>query len=285
MRHAVLRANEKPWVKVAESTGGSAYRRQVVIDEACGSVHMTLGWGALDPGAEVAPLAHSYEKSLYVVEGEVDLALGGAVHRLRVDDYALVPLGAVHALRSSPGARWLEVIAPQAREEPRDTFAVPGSVDWSAAAVPDFANPLRGPVGHFDESQLPPASQLQMEGYSGGDVVGIRLKMLIDRVFGAQHMNVFMVEFQPGGAGNSHDHPLEEAYVIVSGAADALLDGQRYTVNVGDVVWTGVGGVHAFFPSGGAPVRWIEIQAPQPPAQHAFRFAQQWKHLEEVLAP
>jgi mannose-6-phosphate isomerase-like protein (cupin superfamily) len=162
-------------------------------------------------------------------------------------------------------------------------FTVPAEIDWASATRPDFASPLRGLVGHFHETQLPPASQLQMEGYSGGDVVGIRLKMLIDRVFGAQHMNVFMVEFQPGGAGNSHDHPLEEDYVITAGAADALLDGKQYRVETGDVVWTGVGGVHAFFPADGEPVRWIEIQAPQPPAQHAFRFAKQWQHVEDVL--
>ncbi|HLI14749.1 MAG TPA: cupin domain-containing protein [Acidimicrobiales bacterium] len=284
MRHEVLRSGDRPWKEHADGPDGAAgYRRQVLIDEACGSVHLTLGWAALDPGAEVRTHVHSFEKTIYVVEGSLDLALGGAVHRLGVDDYALVPLGSLHALRSVAGARWLEVIAPQARLEPRDTFALGEPPDWSRAAVPDFASPVRGLVGHFSEDQLPPPSKLQMEGYSGGDVTGIRLKMLVDRVFGAQHMNVFMVEFQPGGAGNSHDHPLEEAYVILSGRADALLDGQRYEVGVGDVVWTGVGGVHAFFPAGGAPVRWIEVQAPQPPAQHAFRFLQQWRHVEEHL--
>lgn len=281
MRHAVIGRAERPWQEAGGPGGGAGHRRQVMIDETCGSIHMTLGWAALEPGAEVAPHAHSFETSIYVADGEVDLAVAGLVHRLGVDDYALVPLGAVHALRSAEGARWLEVMTPQARLEPRDTFAAGGPVDWAEAAPPDFASPLRGAVGHFAERQLPPPSQLQMEGYSGGDVTGIRLKMLIDKVFGAQHMNVFMVEFQPGGAGNSHDHPLEEAYVIVSGRARAVLDGERYEVGPGDVVWTGVGGVHAFFPVGDAPVRWIEVQAPQPPAQHAFRFLQQWKHVEE----
>lgn len=282
MRHAVLRSGDRPWVEVTEGAGAaSGYRRQVVVDASCGSVHTTLGWGALDAGAEVPMIAHSYEKTIYVVEGEVDLAMAGAVHRLGTDSYALVPLGVAHAMASRGGGRWLEVIAPQARVQPRDTFAMSGSASWDDARVPDWRNPLRGPVGHFDDSQLPPASNLQMEGYSGGDVTGIRLKMLVDRVFGSQHMNVFMVEFQPGGAGNSHDHPFEEVYVFVEGKAEALLDGERYELGVGDMVWTGVGGVHAFFPITDAPVRWIETQTPQPPAQDAFRFAAQWKYVEE----
>ncbi len=283
MRHAVIRPDERPWEDVGGPGGGAGHRRQVMIDGTCGSVHMTLARAELEPGGEVRPHAHSYETSIYLSEGELDLAVSGSVHRLGVDDYALVPLGAVHALRSRAGARWIEVVAPQARLEPRDTFFAGEPVDWTRSARPDFASPLRGAVGHFAEAQLPPPSELQMEGYSGGDVTGIRLKMLIDKVFGAQHMNVFMVEFQPGGAGNSHDHPLEEAYVILSGRARAHLDGERYEVGPGDVVWTGVGGVHAFFPVGDAPVRWIEVQAPQPPAQHAFRFLQQWEHVEQVL--
>ena len=283
MRHAVIRAEDRPWHEVDDGPGAvRGYRRQTVIDEACESVHTTLGWASLDAGVETPPVAHSHEKSIYVMEGEVDIALSGAVHRLGPDSYALVPLGTPYAMSSRSGGRWLEVIAPQARAEPRDTFAIGSRVEWGDARVPDWRNPLRGAVGHFDEDQLPPPSKLQMEGYSGGDVTGIRLKMLVDRVFGAQHMNVFMVEFQPGGAGNSHDHPFEESYVIVSGKAHALLDGKEYELGVGDVVWTGVGGVHAFFPATGAPVRWIETQVPQPPAQHAFRFLAQWQHVEEL---
>lgn len=283
MRHAVIRPGDREWMEEPDRPGGAAgYRHKVFIDDRCGSVHMTLGIATLEAGVVVAPHAHSYEQSIYVLEGDVLLAVEGNVHRLESDDYAVVPLGATCALSSEGGGRWLEVIAPQARTSPRDTFAVDATVDWSTARRPDWASPLRGKVGHFTEDQLPPASALQMEGYSGSDVTGIRLKMLVDKVFGGQHMNVFMVEFQDGGAGNTHDHPFEEAYMIVDGKAETVLDGERYSLDVGDVVWTGVGGVHAFFPTGGASVRWIEVQTPQPPAQGAFRFARQWEHAEST---
>jgi quercetin dioxygenase-like cupin family protein len=287
MRHRVLRPDDRAWQDAGSGPGGGdGLRQRVVIDESCGSVHMTVRLADLAAGGEVRPHVHSVEKTVYVLAGRLDLAVGDRVHTLSPDDYALVPVAVPHALRAGArgGARWLEVIAPQARAEPKDTFALDTTVNWETATEPDWASPLRGAVGRFADDQLPPPSRLQMEGYSGGDVTGIRLKMLVDRVFGSQHMNVFMVEFQPGGAGNSHDHPFEEAYVIVSGKAEALLDGEHYQVGPGDVVWTGVGGVHGFFPAGPEPVRWIEVQAPQPPAQHAFRFLREWQHVEKLLA-
>lgn len=286
-RHAVVRSGEPPWSEghdLSPGAAGSPARHQVMIDGSGGSVHMTLGWVELPTATQTAVHVHSFETSIYVVAGLLDLAVGDRVHRLAPHDYALVPTAAVHACRaagSSP-ARWLEVTAPQQRQEPADTFVVDQPVSWEQAQVPDWASPLRGQVGRFTEDQLPPPSQLQMDGYSGGDVTGIRLKMLIDRPFGAQQMNLFMVEFPPGGAGNEHDHSFEEAYVFLSGSAEAILDGKHVTLGPGDVVWTGVGCVHGFFPAGDQPVRWIELQAPQPPAQNAFRFARPWRHVGDI---
>ncbi len=288
MRHRVLRSDDCAWQDASGRPGDAdGLRRRVVIDGSSGSVHLTVRLSDLAAGGEIRPHVHSVEKTVYVLAGRLDLAIGGCVHILQPGNYALVPVAAPHALRAGGqgSARWLEVLAPQSRPEPKDTFALAMPVDWGSARTPDWDSPLRGAVGRFTDDQLPPASRLQMEGYSGGDVTGIRLKMLVDRVFGAQHMNVFMVEFEPGGAGNSHDHPFEEAYVILSGDAEALLDGERYQVGPGDVVWTGVGGVHGFFPVGPEPVRWIEVQAPQPPARQAFRFLREWQHVERLLAP
>src|SRR6266568_5030281 len=76
------------------------------------------------------------------------------------------------------------------------------------------------------------------------------LKMLVDRTLGAQHLTLFMVEFQPGGEGVVHDHPFEESYFILSGEADVLLDGNPGHVKAGDCVWTGVGSTHGFFNRG-----------------------------------
>jgi quercetin dioxygenase-like cupin family protein len=53
-------------------------------------------------------------------------------------------------------------------------------------------------------------------------------------MLGAQHLSLGMVEVQPGGEGNSHDHPFEETSFVLSGEAEAILDGKTYQVKAGD---------------------------------------------------
>jgi hypothetical protein len=52
----------------------------------------------------------------------------------------------------------------------------------------------------------------------------------------------------------------------------------------GDVLWTGVGCIHAFFNKTDATVRWLETQSPQPPARHSYRFNRDWDYLRQKLA-
>ena len=102
-------------------------------------------------------------------------------------------------------------------------------------------------------------------------------------MLGAQHLTLFMVEFQPGGAGNIHGSPFRRVVFLAEGEAEAILDGKTYHVKAGDYVWTGVGGTHGFFNRGTIPVRWIETQTPQPPNQQGFRFPADWAYLAKKL--
>jgi quercetin dioxygenase-like cupin family protein len=92
------------------------------------------------------------------------------------------------------------------------------------------------------------------------------------------------VEYQPGGAAHPHDHPLEESYYLLDGEVEAVADGRSYTLRRGDLFWTGVGCVHAFYNRSDRTVRWLETQSPQPPARHAYRFSRDWEYLEQKLA-
>ena len=82
--------------------------------------------------------------------------------------------------------------------------------------------------------------------------------------------------YQPGVGIGLHDHTFEEAYFILSGEVEGTLDGRRYTATAGDVLWTGVGCVHAFKNVSREPVRWLETFAPQPPKENVFRFMAEW---------
>jgi mannose-6-phosphate isomerase-like protein (cupin superfamily) len=104
--------------------------------------------------------------------------------------------------------------------------------------------------------------------------------MLVDRTFGADLLTMFTVDYEPGGAAQAHDHPFEEVYVFLDGEIDGELDGKAYHLRAGDVAVAGVGCVHGFFNTGQGRVRWIETQAPQPPARHAYRWADAWRRFE-----
>jgi quercetin dioxygenase-like cupin family protein len=108
--------------------------------------------------------------------------------------------------------------------------------------------------------------------------------MLIDGRLGAVLHTMFMVEYEPGGVAQPHDHPLEEAYYILEGEVEAMAENDVFTLGPGDVFWTAVGCVHAFRNQGQGKVRWLETQSPQPPSNHSYRFNRDWDYLSERLS-
>ncbi len=263
------------------------YSRVTLIDHTVGSVHMGLGTCKLEPGGTLNSHVHFYEEAFYILEGRVLGSIDGRHYQFGPGDYGIIQASVSHAWRGTGDqpASWLEMLSPQPKPpgQERDTFFLKTETVPGVGNPPDFRDPMTRYLGHFDDSQMPPPSQLQMDGYRGGNIFGISLKMLVDRMLGAQHLTLFMVEFQPGGEGNIHDHPFEESYFLLSGEAETLLDGKSYHVRAGDYVWTGVGSTHGFFNRGTVPVRWLETQAPQPPNQQAFRFPADWAYLAQKL--
>jgi quercetin dioxygenase-like cupin family protein len=265
------------------------FTRFTVVDHTITDcVHTGVGVCQLEPAGTVAPHVHSYEEAFYILSGRVLASIDGRHYELGPGDYGIIQVGMAHAWHNvnSEPVRWHETVSPQPRPgdhpEP-DTFFMKSGSAPTEGNPPDLQDPLTRWLGHFDEPQLPPAAQVQMDGYRGGSIHGVSIKMMVDRFLGAQHLTTFMVQFQPGGEGNVHDHPFEESYFFLSGEAEALLDGKRYHVKAGDFVWSGVGGTHGFFNVGSVPVRWLETQSPQPPVRQAFRFNAHWRYLKEKL--
>jgi quercetin dioxygenase-like cupin family protein len=281
------------------SDRSSGLARRVLVGPAQGAVHTELAVGALHPGGWLQRHVHSYEEALYVLQGELLLDHDGRVHRLVKGDFALNPLSMWHGLGNDGDAqvRWLSVNTPQ-RLGPemgrKDTYFAKGPADLgslSARAVrPAFGPSLRY-VGHY-EGTPPQAEALRLADPARGRAPvgmdtalivysGISVKMLVDRVFGADLLTMFTVDYEPDGSAQQHDHPFEEAYFFLEGEIEAELDGAVYQVKAGDVVFSAVGGVHGFYNNGARQVRWIETQAPQPPARHAYRWLPTWQKFEE----
>ena len=253
----------------------SGFRRATYVGPGMGSVHMGTGICTLDANGSIEPHVHSFEESFYILEGKLIVQIGDESSALRAGHYGLISTGTKHALcnASSEPARWLEMQAPQPRapEYGRDTFFLGGAAS-AEGKVPESGSQL---IGHFDEAQLPvPGGPSQMEGFN--PTTGVAIKMFIDRSFGAIHQSLFLIQYMPQAKIDLHDHPFEESYYIVSGHVKATADGTTYDLGPGAVVWTGVGCLHAFENAGSEPVRWIETQAPLPPAKEVFRFERDW---------
>jgi len=250
------------------------FTRATFVDHAAGSVHMGVGVCSLSSQGSIDAHLHSFEESFYVLEGKLTLEAGEKTHELGPGDFGLIRTGTPHAWRNSSGAaaRWLEMQAPQPRTE--DSAAAP---DTFFPQTPSGGEPPL--LGHFDESQLPkPGGASQMEGFN--PLSGVAIKMFVDRSFGAIHQSLFLIQYMPGAKIDPHDHTFEEAYLILSGRVRAVADGKEYDLGPGDVIWTSVGCVHTFVNAGAEPVRWIETQAPLPPAKEVFRFERDWANFK-----
>jgi mannose-6-phosphate isomerase-like protein (cupin superfamily) len=256
---------------------GEGYRQAALIGPHTGSVHTGLSVAQLDAGGVLAPHVHSFEEGFYILEGEAVLAIGDTAVQLRPGDYGALKVGTLHGWRNvgSGRLRWLQMQAPQPKPAGgvRDTFfpkaaTVPGSGPAPGALVPPGVI-----LGHFEASDVPPVSERQnvLKGLEG-----VFLKWLIDENVGAAHHRLLFIEYQPGVGIGLHDHTFEEGYFILSGEVEATMDGKVYKAGPGNVLWTGVGCVHAFRNVSAAPVLWLETFAPQPPKENAFRFMAEW---------
>lgn len=280
----------------------SGLARERIVGPEQGAIHTDLAVGALAPGGWIAPHVHSYEEALYVLGGQLLLDLGGAIHRLAAGDYALMPTGLRHTLGNvgTEAVRWLSLNSPQKHDPEsgrKDTFfeAFDGSRGLkaleAASTRPPFGDPTVRWVGHYDGTP-PQAEALAVKdpargrASAGMDTAilaysGISVRMMVDRVLGADHVTMFTVDYEVGGAAQAHDHPFEEAYVFLDGEIEAELDGKAHTLRAGDIVFAPVGSVHGFYNVSEGRVRWIETQAPQPPARHAYRWLCDWERYEE----
>jgi mannose-6-phosphate isomerase-like protein (cupin superfamily) len=272
--HAVSKidpaAAQTPKLYRHRSTG---FRRATYVDRAMGSVHMGTGICFLDAGGSIQPHLHSFEESFYILEGNVLAQIGDKTHSLGPGNFGLIPTGTPHSWKNGGhgASRWLEMQAPQ----PRAIEDGPPSAADTFFTANAPAQDTSAPIGHFDESQLPgPGGPSQMEGFN--PTTGVAIKMFVDRSFGATHQSLFLIQYSPGAKIDPHDHTFEESYFIVGGRVHAKADDKAYDLGPGDVIWTGVGCIHSFANEGAEPVRWIETQAPLPPAKEVFRFERDW---------
>lgn len=275
------------------AAGATGYTRWDVVTEAAGSVHTGFNIGVLDPDGTVPAHVHSFEESVYILDGYGVLDTADGAVRLGPGDYALLPVGVAHAWRNDGDepVRWAEMQGPVPRDRfDGDTILVPALPAHEPVPV-DVRDPRTRRFGTITPGHMDAAKQQQgMLAVSASMRTallvysGITVKMMVDSDLGARLTTMFMVQYEPDGTAGPHDHPFEETYLFLEGTASATFDGEVYTLGPGDVAWAGAGCVHGFGNAGGGNLRWLETQSPQPPGRHAYRFVRDWDYLRSALS-
>lgn len=292
-RHLVARAADASYEAPATFADHSeGFTRWMVVDGSDGpSVHMGFGVCRLEPGGSIDVHLHTFEESFYILEGEVVCQTPEGAFLLREGDYGLIPVATPHTWRNVSGqaARWVEMTAPQDRTgDTTDTYFLEAPTTTGDPRPIDPRDPRTRSFGHIDPSNMAVDQQTQDKLAQSASMrtallvySGITVKMMVDSDLGAFLSTMFMVQYVPGGFAGAHDHPFEEAYLILEGITDAVFDGASYRLEPGDIAFAGVGSTHEFSNPGDGPVRWLETQAPQPPGRHSYRFGRDWSYLEE----
>lgn len=209
---------------------------------------------------------------MFVEAGTLDVSMNGNDIRLPVGGYLLIPTETFCCVKAVDGpATWLEATTPQARDQRAwNDVHEDRSIRCGGNRLQPGDIALKG-AGVFD-GRMPPANDFHP------DLRQAALRMLIDREAGAVHLNMFVVEFSGMGLCNFHDHPFEEAYVMLEGCVEATFNQERHILHPGDIAWCGVGTRHAFN-AGAGRVRWLEFQTPQPPVREGMRWHSRWEKL------
>jgi quercetin dioxygenase-like cupin family protein len=293
MGHIVKHAADLDLRTPVEFEGRSkGYAGHSVVDERGGSVQMGFRVARLEADGHADAHVHSFEESIYVIDGSLTVDTDEGSYELSAGDYGLIPVGTTHAFRNTSGAAvdFAEMKAPLPRERFGFDTQFTRALDTTPARPIDVRDPRNRSFGHIDAESMDPALQTQDRLAQSASMrtallvySGITVKMMVDSDLGADLSTMFMVQYEPGGFAGAHDHPLEETYLILDGRVEAVFDGSPYRLGPGDVAWAGVGCVHEFRNLGDGRVRWLETQAPQPPPRHSYRFVRDWTYLEQAL--
>ena len=265
MLHHVRRREDMSFVPTYEGKS-VGFTRCSLVDGAVGSVHMGLGLCKLEDG-QIDTHVHSFEESFYVLEGNPVLYLDGHGYVLERGACGVVPVGVSHAWRAEEATSWIDMMAPRPRDSAEgssdDTYFL-GACPRSGAVVLDVRDPRTRNLFRLDDWQMnvdnlkigAPIDQPTVSASMATALLaysGIAVKMLVDQRLDAHLHTMFMVDYQPGGVAQPHDHPFEESYYMLD-RRDRVRRRRQDATRCGRAIAAGQawGVSHAFYNTSGA---------------------------------
>lgn len=262
----------------------SGLEEATLINGDHGAAHLDVSLGRLQPGGHIDGHIHPHEESFYILDGEVLFSVADQRYRLERECFGFAPVATTHAWRNVGDApvTWIRTRSPVPRPiaDAEGVHPVIGRTAPETGTEVERGDRTRRFVGRFSEALMNEPGALQMKGFRSPEPTNVAVWMMVDELIGAMHHTKFSVRFDPTDTsmtlGGQHFHPFEETYYITAGRAVAHLEDESFEVGRGDTVFAGVGALHGFTNPGDQPVRWIEMQAPNPPITGAFFFAGDW---------
>ncbi|MGH8957742.1 MAG: cupin domain-containing protein, partial [Acidimicrobiia bacterium] len=162
--HIVKRQTDLVFDKPEEFHDRSlGYATASVVDEPAGGVQMGFRVARLEPEGEVASHVHSFEESLFVIEGSLvaDTAEGSV--ELSEGDYGLFPVATTHGFRNLGGqtAVFAEMKAPLPRRRFGFDTMFPRPIVPGAPQPIDVRDPRTRAFGHISAASMDPSLQTQ----------------------------------------------------------------------------------------------------------------------------
>lgn len=87
---------------------------------------------------------------------------------------------------------------------------------------------------------------------------------LVNRnLVGATHIELYLVEFKPGGEGLDDAHPgCEHGFFVLSGKGEFYVEGERFELGAEDCLFIPEGARHSVKTLGDQPLRTVVFMAP-----------------------
>lgn len=97
------------------------------------------------------------------------------------------------------------------------------------------------------------------------EVPGLRQCVLVGASHGSVHMQVDLLELDPGAEVPAHLHPYENSWYVLDGSGRRDVGGLSYEIAEADYGLSPVGFAHRIV-AGPRGMRWLSVSAPRPPA-------------------
>ena len=239
------------------------YRCASLVDHADGSVHTGLSMNELAPGGTIHPHVHSFEEGFYILSGEAVVTINGSSYLLRPGRLRRGQGG--NAARVARGLVVARAVARMAAPQPKPHGALarhvlsrrigPSRRSAVTSRPRSISTAICSATSTSARSRAP--SERQSVGLQG--LEGVFLKWMIDENFGAAPPPAAVHRVSAGRRASACTTTRSKRPTSSSAAkSKARWTARTYRATAGDVLWTGVGCVHAFVNVSTEPVRWLE---------------------------